>query len=514
MKSYKSTIKRWAFVAVLPLLLAACNGATGTGSSSTDSSTETEASTAFPSSLAIASPLNYSVSSSSSVSNLRMATSGSGTATSAYSSASATLSAILSSGSSSVCTFDAEDFLAIATDADCFGPNISYEDHPDSSSTGAGQLPSGDLGLWTETDATSGDACAAAQLNKRMEAMEAKGNAAIQALATMICAANTAGTSLPATTSSSTTNLTTEMTALGLSSLSFINAEVSYDVTAGAYSYVLAMDYTDGSSTTHRIGVNMTHIPTSASVFEGTISWLADDTFSGGNCGSSNVTHNGSIQYESVSSTEVNYEVRNGMFCEHGSDGRDSNYLVDPSDKLTSTNTTGWGNSFSIFTVNFDPTTMDGDFAYTWQAGPQDDNSRSFNVNISNSGVDGLAFFGYGDDIDSTDGSIDGFICNWAGPGSNHTIIEYAQYQQVELDITTGAINPVSSNIGYAPTVSCEYDGLSTFVYDTDIDGDLSDEDPTLAVANDLLAGSDIDLDGVDTIEEVITDYGFTTPSM
>lgn len=509
MKTINHIVKKWAFLAALPLLFAACNSTTSSGSSS---STSSEISTAFPSSLAIASPLSYTVTSSSVSSNVRMVSSGSSSATSSYSASASDIAAILSSGTSSVCTFDPADFLAIDTDADCFGPSINYQNHPDDLSSGAGQLPSGDLGLWSEVDDATGNACAAAQLNARMDAMQTKGNAAIEALATMICAANLAGTSLPDATTP-TVDLTFEMTSLGLSSLTFINAEISYDATSGTYSYVLAMDYT--SSTTQRIAVDMTHIPgASSDEFSGVISWIADDTFSGGNCGTSQVTHNGSIQYESVSSTEVNYEVRNGMFCGHGSDGRDSNYLVDASDKLSSTNTTGWGNDFSIFTVNFDPTTMDGNFAYSWQAGPQDNNARIFNVNISGSGIDGLAFFGYGDDIASTDGSIDGFICNWAGPGSNHSIIEYAQYQQVEVDMTTGLINPVTSNLTYAPTVSCEYDGLGTFVYDTDADGDLSDEDYTLPVASELLEGDDLNGDTVPTIEEVINDSGFSTPSI
>lgn len=62
------------------------------------------------------------------------------------------------------------DFVAGAEGrAHCYGPTISYTEHPDTRSSDGnhhGMLPSGDLGLWTETERGSGDACAAAQMNK------------------------------------------------------------------------------------------------------------------------------------------------------------------------------------------------------------------------------------------------------------------------------------------------------------------------------------------------------------
>jgi len=308
-------------------------------------------------------------------------------------------------------------------------------------------------------------------------------------------------------------DLLTEMSALSLTDVTFTFAQIDYSATDGTYTYSLVFDY--APSTSHRMVLDMVHTPGTASdEYTGLVSYQVDDSFTGGNCPSSDVTHNGSISYESVSSTELKFQVRNGMFCGNGVDGRGTDAQVDATDKYTTSNVNGWGNNFSIFTANFDPSDMDGDYAYSWQAGPMDNNARTFNINISNSGVDGLSFYGYGDDIEDTDGSIDGFICNWAGPGSDHTIIEKAQYQEVSLNTGTGLVEAIDSDLNYAPTVSCDYDGTGTFVYDTDNDDDLTDEDSTLAVSNDLMDGDDLDGDSNATVEEVITDLGFTLPSM
>ena len=62
------------------------------------------------------------------------------------------------------------DFVAGADGrANCYGPTITYSQHPDTRSSDSqhnGMLPSGDLGLWTATEPGGGDACAAAQMTK------------------------------------------------------------------------------------------------------------------------------------------------------------------------------------------------------------------------------------------------------------------------------------------------------------------------------------------------------------
>ena len=160
---------------------------------------------------------------------------------------------------------------------------------------------------------------------------------------------------------------------------------------------------------------------------------------------------------------------------------------------------------------------QEGNFDLAWQAGPGDGNIRGFNLNVTanESGVEGKAYFGYGADIASTDGAIEGFICNWAGPNADHDLTENAQYQHVTLDYITGESLADLSNLIYAPVNGCNYtpDGSFSFIYDTNDDGSLRDEDPAAIITNDLLLPSDSDADGTETIEEAIGDGGFTLPT-
>ena len=64
---------------------------------------------------------------------------------------------------------------------------------------------------------------------------------------------------------------------------------------------------------------------------------MVDDTVSAGNCPTSDVTHNGSVQYKMISATEMKVQARSGIFCGNGSDGRDSDDLVDPAKILSFT---------------------------------------------------------------------------------------------------------------------------------------------------------------------------------
>lgn len=521
-KKVLNSALKYVFVGSSLFLFAACGGTATTSSSSDDSdTTSTESSTdtsSFPLGLAVASPFSTTeVSSSQSLS--RYLTAGSGPSyASTFSFSSDAISDILTSATLSGCTFDPEAFLEKARDAECYGPRLEYQDHPDGTGTEDGELPSGDLGLWLEEDPDTGHACAAAELNARLESVESKATAALKGLASLVCVVNVNGYTMP---SSSTLDLTADMNALGITDTTFNAASITHAVNADGedvYSYDIDFAYAPATDT-YDVVVDMEHIPdaTSSDVYRGQLSYLINDQFIGGNCPSSDVTVNGSLQYDRDSVTELAIESRDAAFCGHDVDGHDADGLVDPSLKLGSTDPNGWGNNFSIFTADFDPDTMIGNFAHSWQAGPNDNNTRVFNVNVATDAVTteqiGKAFFGYGDDIETTDGSVDGFICNWVAPGNDHTIIEVAQYQEVSLDSGTGLFVSDVANLVYAPTVDCNYDGTGTFIFDTDIDGDLTDEIHA-AVVDDLLDGQDDDGDGNATIEETIEASGFTLPAL
>lgn len=516
----KPVVRIGAALLSAQLLLACSTGSLTSSTSSSDDSgttsdTTSETTTAFPSGLAVTSPLDASSdSTSTSVSAgkslRRVHKSGSA---GRYVATTAIISELIS-GVAPICGFDPSLFLEQDTDADCYGPRLAYLAHPDAASSATpgydGELPPHDLGLWSDTDTATGNACSAAELNARMNGVEKKSLAALESVADLICVTIKNGLSLP---SNSTQDLTAEMTAEGIADTTFAGASITHSNATGTdvWTYDIDMTYTV-TGTPHHVVVALKHIPgASAAEYQGRLTFRVNDSMTGGNCSGADVTNNVSLLYNSASSTDMNFEVRQGQFCGADIDGAVDG-LIDPSNKATSTNLNGWGNNFSVLTADFDPSIMAGNFSYAWQAGPQDAATRVFNVVTSLDATTtlpiGSALFGFGADVDGADGSIDGFICNWAGANNSHTTQDYAQLQTVELDPATKTFVPTASSIGYAVTNACEYDGTGSFQIDTDADG-VADSDPTLPIANDLQSLVDADLNGLfDEVEAT----GFVLP--
>ncbi|OGP24870.1 MAG: hypothetical protein A2X99_02580 [Deltaproteobacteria bacterium GWB2_55_19] len=398
---------------------------------------------------------------------------------------------------------------------------MDYEDHPDGTIPNTGQLPSGDMGIWKETEST-GEACAAAELNSQMEGVSFQTMAAMTSVASMVCTANVNGSWPPATGTS--IDLTTLATPISAPNVVFNTATITLDSTGSVWVYDLDFVYTDPSTATpHDITVQLSHAAASTGG-SGRLTYVADDSFTGGNCPSADVTLNGSLVY-GTTGTDVDLQSRLGYYCGHGSAGVGSNGLVDPSYKYP-TYARGWGNNFSIFTANFDSTTLAGQYSYRWQAGPNDSNSRVFNIGVNaTTPLTGEAWFGFGEPVTVSDECIDGFFCSWAGPGFTHTMSNYAQRQNVTLNTTTGLVEPTNSaasDITYAPTNACTYDGTGTFKYDRDLDRTLTNEtaatnvvtDPaTTGLLFDLYAAQDVNGDGTATMCETIANRGISAPT-
>ncbi len=428
-----------------------------------------------------------------------------------YSWTTARIEMLLKGDTPSMCRFDPEMFLTLSRTASCYGPAVSYQGHPDAPSAGDenGQLPSGDLGIWLADEADSGKACSAAELTARLEGIRERSMASLMGLSSMICVIGSNGLTMP---ESESLSLTYEMNALNIADTVFSSVTITHsnDPSGNSiYSYSMEFDYTTLDDS-HSIIVNMEHRSgASNGKYSGFITTQVNDRSSGGNCSSSEITHNSSLHYKRDSDRQIRTEVREAQFCGHDISGLNSDAKVDPTEKFNGYNS-GWGNNFAIFTADFDPFTLSGNYAYTWQAGPDDGNSRSFNIVTDFSKGSGHAFYGYSDDIADTDGNITGFICNWAGPGSDRSTRDYVQYQKLELNPETGSVTASESNISYAPTNSCSYDGMGDFSYDSDIDGAI-DTDATTAITPELLATTDSDGDGV---FDEISKAGFTLPSI
>ena len=141
--------------------------------------------------------------------------------------------------------------------------------------------------------------------------------------------------------------------------------------------------------------------------------------------------------------------------------------------------------------------------------------------------MQGDAYYGFGDPISTTDGTIDGFFCSWAAPGGNRTLHRLVQHQAVVFDPLVGLFEVPAggSHITYAPTNQCTYDGEGDFWYDRNLNrmddelvGDLAVTEPAgLGHALDLLAPEpthDTDKDGTATVPELIEARGFVAPPL
>jgi len=405
--------------------------------------------------------------------------------------------------------FNADKFLKTPVNAGCYGPSVLYQGHPDwvaGTPAADGTLPSGDVGIWSTVDTATDWACAAAQLDARMDGVALRSNTSLMTLASLINVANTAGKSLPAV--GATVDLKAEMNVAFSPDVNFSKAEIS-QVVAGSYSYSVAFSFTH-SSGTRNAEIRLSHAPGAGkNEYSGLLTYAVTRggsdlrNCSGKALGTVDV---GTLKYTRSSRTAMTLVQREGNYCGVGtatplatsyasfsSDGQ-----LDPAGKWSGTK--GWANNFNRFGAVYDPTTLKGNYTFGWQAGDLDSNSRVFNIglnfNATTEARDGEAYFGYGDDIASSAGTIKGFICNWAGPSNNHTLKDYFQRQNISFNDSTGKWRPTgeaasSSNITYAPTNACTSAG-GTFYYDKNAGSvtppSLADElaAPNPAVAVDL----------------------------
>lgn len=467
--------------------------------------------------------------------------------------------------------FNAEHLRGNAGNADCFGPQLYYQNHPDGVdaepqidfATGATELypalPTGDLGIWSEYDQATGNACAAAQMDAQLDSARRRTFAGLLTLAGV--ARRLSPEQQADVLAGATVSMVDEMNALGLPGVVFEQASIGIDAITGDWNYeVILFDLNsysaDGAG--HKSTIALNFNPGLASErwdYSGAIRFRVEDHVDTPACADSAVEHLSSLAFERVDKELLKTEYRYGLFCGHnGVNGFDSDGMVDPAySSLVATD--GWAGNFSVFTANLNPYSGAGTYAYSWQAGAADSHSRVLNVGLNEhhgdvlpdqggaseenlaqndahsdgssiqSSIDGEAWYGYGQSLLNgmdTAGEINGFICNWAGPGNDHTLIERAQRQWLALDrsSTLFYVPDGGSNITYAPVVSCEYDSDTggDFLYDRNLDGSLADESSESVdvgaaevLAFDLAPPASSTYFGLD-IEEVIALRGFVKP--
>jgi hypothetical protein len=366
-------------------------------------------------------------------------------------------------------------------DASCFGPGMTYSNHPDGS--GPGNLPTGDLGIWEETYYPTGEACAAAQLNERMNGIARLTNGGIFLAASAYCSATVAGLTLP-TTTGGTLAITSQLSAnlsSGGNALTLTSADIicnSGDGTSCQEFSVVAAGSVDLSPTDGTFFLRLKHRPSSASFAEytGKLSYfIKNPNATENNCqsttvsGNTGVTYAASIGYEKGSSSSLKYRLDSGVYC--GAEAEEdpfvsaSNFTVDATKRANAdnptTDTSGWSGNYTRVLADFDPEGRSGDYSLTWQAGPLDSHARTLLIQIDALAATtaGVAFFGYGPTVQaSTAGDITGMICNWTGPNHNHTTHFKLKAQKQSFKRAGDIYESVAggTQITYAPTNSCD----------------------------------------------------------
>ncbi len=498
---------------VVSLLTGMALGACSGGGNNVGTSASNPSSTAFPQGLTISSPLDTEEESIL----IRALTSGTAAAT-ASETIEEEIAAVLEGDSLEDCGFDVQNILETPSDATCYGPTVDYENHPDYNpadpeNSPDGELPPGDLGIWRETEDGT-EACAAASLNARLNGIQQKTRTALMTFASMICVSNVKGVDLPENSSSDLTDEMNDMSVTNEMGIEFESVTLTHDNSSGKdeYSYNVSFSFTDPDGDSHDAILQMTHRPEADLVtsYTGRFSYAFDTTEStAGNCPSIEMTAAGSVLYDQGDESNKQVQAMDGTFCGFDADAVGSNGLVDPNDSYNATtNPDGWANNFTILIANMDEGGM-GNYSMAWQAGYMDDKSRVFNIVLSqndNSVREATAYFGFGAPVndDDFDGSIDGFICNWAGPGQNedfsHTPLDFMQRQTMVDDGAGGPFEPVTSDIAYAPTSDCEYAG-GDFEYDLDGDGTIEIDETTDSA------------DGIDNKLADLSELDFTLPT-
>lgn len=514
--------------AAVALALSACGG--GSGSSPTAESPSSPsagtlelASKAFPQGLAISSPTevdnevltqvavresSFLQSLARLVHHMMPSAVAQATPSSAFAARVGRIDSLLNGSTPVLTLIRPERLLETEVDAQCYGPDLKYDplNHPNAGSGAPGSpgttLPPGDLGLWNETEGSSTEACAAAQLNARMKGTAQRANQALRMLAVLTQKAAARSGGLPAA-GAGALDLTSSMPAIP--GLTWTLAQLE-QTSANNFQSTIQASYTNsGTGVTHRIDLTMRHDSvTPAAVYNGLLNYAITGKYNGGNCpgssGSHDVTWVGTLAYDRSSASQLDVSHRSGMYCGAGTTAgslatdRGASFAtdgqLDPASKLGGSGVgsgQGWGNNFSRFAASLNPSTEAGRYAYVWQAGPNDNHGRTLQVTLDQlAGTKiGVAHFGFGEDIAAPgSGLIKGMFCNWAGPGNSRTYAEYAQEQTLVQSAGTGVWTPQalgSSKILYAATNSCT-DSSTTAWLDRNDDGTINASDTPVTI--------------------------------
>lgn len=514
------------------LALASC-GSSGTngagGEETTSTTTSNPLSSTFPGDLVVTSPFASSATQANvAVKSLVTKASetemtGSGTIK-PYEERKTEIQEQLVGSSQSDCAFSLNLFK-LASESNCYAPNITYHNHQDGAdriNTGDTEprLPGGDTGLWAEYDFTpeggsTGEACAASKLNNLISNVSFKVDTAIGMFSGMLCMAKVDGVAaLPAIDETKDMKTSFDKVAADVGNLTITAATVTResDNSEGKKVYLSHIQATIAASQTTQaiLDIFLRHIPLDDdnTTYKGKL-WYKMTSETGAlpamtpNCGIGDNAKMiaSSILYSKTDATHLSYHVRSAAYCESNIDPFDAKHNLRTDLKESpADNTRGWAGNFQMGTFLLNPSDGTGDVSFAWQAGPQDNWTRTFITQVAsaNSRVSGCGYFGFGPDVAANGaGDITGFICNWTGPGS-HAMSDkeqdrrdLAQKQCMTRDAATGLFKSDTINISYAPSFNCNVDaGHENFIFQSGFGSDGKSSAPSGITNNDKTNGT------------------------
>ena len=216
------------------------------------------------------------------------------------------------------CTFTLG--IPTITPPDCYGPTVSYENHPDGGGGPNNKFPPYDLGFWNETEGD--EACSAAKTNDVVSNIAARVDNMIKIMGAMACAGNKAGVDLPGVGEELdlTSTIADQVSVTGLAVSSAILERLADSDTNEVYRSTLSVATTIDENVETNTLV-LTHIKTSedGSTYQGKLRFKMSDE--DGNCEvdmgqegdptpPDGMSYAGTILYEKSSAELLKYEVK------------------------------------------------------------------------------------------------------------------------------------------------------------------------------------------------------------
>ena len=360
----------------------------------------------------------------------------------------------------------------------CYGPTLDYVKHP-SDNTSDGQLPSGDLGIWTAyNDNSTQEACSVGQMNLLMDKVGRKVDLAMGITAMMICAAKNDGLTKPTvdgdaldvTASVAKTKVSGKRGGMTVSEATLKRSKIA---STGKIKYTSKLEGSfTYNSTQQKFKIKFQHVPdtdstSSGATGEGLVQmWQDGVSATDGNCGSDPYDVVTSVAYKNTSDN-LSFRAVKAKFA----NSMTKNEFFDSTGEVVGTSSAdnssaGWCADFNVVRANIDKNGF-GKIGYAWQAGKSDGYTRTFNIKTAYNSADnqtGNAFFGFNPHPDNgsyRSTNIDRMICNWAGPGNSKTGVAKIQRQKLSYDSTANVWKSIQDNITFAPTTSCDFDNSS-----------------------------------------------------